>query len=70
MLFQLELINFLTSGDPKLLYWTATKQQLGVAQKGEVGDKVLHWNLKGPPHVLLDFCKLKIYLPPEWYTHR
>ena len=46
-------------GDPNLLYRTATKQQLGVAQKGEVGDKVLHLNLKGQPHVLLDFCELK-----------
>ena len=45
--------------DLELLYWTATKQQLGEAQKGEVGDKVLHWNLKGQPHVLLDFCELK-----------
>ena len=44
---------------PLLLYWTAAKQQLGVAQKGEVGDKVIHWNLKGQPHVLLDFCELK-----------
>ena len=52
------LINFLMFVDPKLLYWTATKQQLGVAQKGEVGDKVL-WNLEGQPHVLLDFCQLK-----------
>ena len=31
----------------------------GVAQKGEVGDKVLHWNLRGQPHVLLYFCELK-----------
>ena len=47
--------------DPELLHWTGTKQQLGVAQRGEVGDKVLHWNLKGQPHVLLDFhaCELK-----------
>ena len=45
--------------DPELLYWAAAKQQLGVAQKGEVGDKVIHWNLKGQPHVLLEFCELK-----------
>ena len=56
--------------DPKLIYWTATKQQLGVAQKGEVGDKVLHWNLKGQPHVLLNFCELKKTYQPRWYTHR
>ena len=36
------LINFLMFGDPKLLYRTVTKQQLGMAQKGEVDDKVLH----------------------------
>ena len=30
-----------------------------MAQKGEVGDKVLHLNLKGQPHVLLDFRELK-----------
>ena len=28
-------------------------------ENGEVRDKVLHWNLKGEPHVLLDFCELK-----------
>ena len=28
-------------------------------KKREVGDKVLHWNLKGQPHVLLDFCQLE-----------
>ena len=28
-------------------------------ENGEVGDKVLHWNLKGQPHVLLEFCELK-----------
>ena len=41
------LINFLMFVDQKLLYWTATKQQLAVAQKGEVGDKVL-WNSLSP----------------------
>ena len=30
-----------------------------MAQKGVVGDKVLHLNLKGQPHVHLDFCELK-----------
>ena len=30
-----------------------------MAQKGEVGDKVLHLNLKGQPNVLLDICELK-----------
>ena len=44
---------------PKYIILNSNKQQLCVAQKGEVGDKVLHWNLKGQPHVLLDFCELK-----------
>ena len=30
-----------------------------MALKGEVDDKLLHLNLKGQPHVLLDFCELK-----------
>ena len=30
-----EVINFLMFGDPKLLYFASTRQQLGVAQKGK-----------------------------------
>ena len=64
-----KLINLLVFEDPRLLYWTATKQQLGVAQKGEVGDKVLHWNLKVNP-CTPGFLWAKENLPPGWYTHR
>ena len=42
-------------------YYTEQQQNNNLVwlKKGEVGDKVLHWNLKGQPHVLLDFCQLE-----------
>ena len=42
----------------------------GVAQKGEVGDKVLHWNLKRSAPCTPVFLWAKENLPPGWYTHR
>ena len=45
---------------PKIIIENSNKNNnLVWLENGEVGDKVLHWNLKGQPHVLLDFCELK-----------
>ena len=55
-------------GDSNLLYWTATKQQLGVAQKREVGDKVLPWNLKRSAPCTPGFLWAKENLPPGLNT--
>ena len=55
-------------GDSNLLYWTKTKQQLDVAQKREVGDKVLPWNLKRSAPCTPGFLWAKENLPPGLNT--
>ena len=45
---------------PKIIIENGNKNNnLVWLENGEMGDKVFHWNLKGQPHVLLDFCELK-----------
>ena len=54
----------------QLLYWTATKQQLGVAQKGGSGWQSAPLKLKRSAPCTPGFLSTRENLPPRWYTHR